>query len=320
MSVSIKVGVRVRPFTCNDSLGVNMVQNGPEDGEVNLLKSKYSTNRFAFSWSWWTAFNYKKYLPKDDPHMQIAIDMKIIGQTAVYDACGSMIKADLYDGNAVVLFAYGLSGSGKTFTVFGPDAPDAPEAWFKHFEPFDMWGIFPNLGFQVFQDREEGWKVAMKYFQNVVDTIRDLMSPVGREQNYKQGMRKDKDGFTDVEWCSSQPLNDWRQLCDIFQESNGRKAIAPTQFNPMSTRGHCIMTLEVQKPKKGNPDMKGMLLYLLCLSCLSCLLCLSCCYVCVCVYVCVCMCMYVYVCVLCACVTALSHFSIHILLEPPLNQ
>lgn len=30
-------------------------------------------------------------------------------------------------GNAVVLFAYGLSGSGKTFTVFGPDAVDEPE-------------------------------------------------------------------------------------------------------------------------------------------------------------------------------------------------
>ena len=62
MSVSIKVAVRVRPFTCKSPLGVNMVQNSEESGEVQLLKSKYSTNRFAFSWAWWTAFNYKKYL------------------------------------------------------------------------------------------------------------------------------------------------------------------------------------------------------------------------------------------------------------------
>lgn len=40
---------------------------------------------------------------------------------------GKKIKADLLTGNAVVLFAYGLSGSGKTFTVFGPDAVDEPE-------------------------------------------------------------------------------------------------------------------------------------------------------------------------------------------------
>jgi hypothetical protein len=34
----------------------------------------------------------------------------------VYAQCGTKIKADLLDGNAVVLFAYGLSGSGKTFS------------------------------------------------------------------------------------------------------------------------------------------------------------------------------------------------------------
>jgi hypothetical protein len=35
----------------------------------------------------------------------------------------------LVGGSAVVMFAYGLSGSGKTFTVFGPDAADSPDAW-----------------------------------------------------------------------------------------------------------------------------------------------------------------------------------------------
>ena len=65
--------------------------------------------------------------------------MKLIDQNLAYGACGLKIKDDLLKGNAVVLFAYGLSGSGKTFTVFGPDAVDAPEAWFKHAEPHDLW-------------------------------------------------------------------------------------------------------------------------------------------------------------------------------------
>jgi hypothetical protein len=54
--------------------------------------------------------------------------MTIISQEAVYSAVGEKIKPQLLDGNAIVLFAYGLSGSGKTFTVFGPDAADSPEA------------------------------------------------------------------------------------------------------------------------------------------------------------------------------------------------
>ena len=151
MSVSIKVAVRCRPFVCDDKLGVHMLQNTEESGEIILLKSKYSTNRFAFTWSWWTAYGFKRHMLQDDPDFGIAESMELIDQKKVYEAAGKKIKSDLYQGNAVVIFAYGLSGSGKTFTVFGPDAADAPEAWFKHMEPFSMWGIFPNLAYEVFQ-------------------------------------------------------------------------------------------------------------------------------------------------------------------------
>ena len=255
MSVSIQVSVRCRPFVCDDELGVSMFQNSPDEGEINLLRSKYSTNRFAFSWAWWSAYGYKNHCASEESKND-ADSMKLIDQATMYEACGKKIQEQLYDGNAIVLFAYGLSGSGKTFTVFGPDAVDIPEAWFKWSEPHKMWGVFPHLAYECFQDREDGWKLTMKYFQNVVDIVRDLMSPVAQEQNYKQGMRKDKDGFTDIEWCSSAVLKDWDAMRTTFQGANARKAIAPTQFNPQSTRGHCIMTLEVEKPKKDDPSTK----------------------------------------------------------------
>ena len=251
--VSIKVGMRCRPFTYDDDLGVHMIQNGEEEGEVNLINTEYTTTRFAFAWSWWSAHNWKVRCKKD---IEIAESMKFTKQTDVYTECGEKIKADLLGGNAVVMFAYGLSGSGKTYTVFGPDAVDIPEAWFKHAEPHDQWGVFPRLAYDIFKMKEDGWKISMKYFQNVVDTVRDLMSPMATEKMYKEGMRKDKDGFTDIEWCQSAVLKDWNDLRTTFQVANKRKAIAPTQFNPQSTRGHCIMTFEVEKPDPDNPDLK----------------------------------------------------------------
>ena len=254
MSVSIKCAIRCRPFTCEDPLGVTLMQEGPTNGIVTLLNSKYSTNRFGFTWAWWSAHNGKKYC-KDDNGKGLIGDMKFMGQKAVYESCGNQIKNDLLDGNAVVLFAYGLSGSGKTFTVFGPDDPATDVAWFKHAEPFDMWGIFPYLAYEVFQDKKDGWKISMKYFQNVVSIVRDLQSPVCKEETYKTGMRKDKDGFMDVEWCTAIPLSSWDDLRSNFQTANARKAISPTQFNHQSTRGHCIMTLEVEMP---HPTMEGM--------------------------------------------------------------
>ncbi|KAL4165375.1 hypothetical protein KRP22_004103 [Phytophthora ramorum] len=252
MSVSIKVSIRCRPFTCDDKLGVVMTQNGEEEGDVELINSTYSTTRFPFSYAWWSAYGYKRHI-QGDPLQ--ADNMTLVDQQMAYASVGKKIKADLMGGNAVVLFAYGLSGSGKTFTVFGPDAVDIPEAWFKHEEPHPLWGIFPRLAYELFKEKQDGWKISMKYFQNVVDTVRDLMSPVAQEQQYKSGMRKDPDGFTDIEWCQSVVLKDWNDLRRTFMAANAKKAIAPTQFNHQSTRGHCIMTLEVEKP---DPDREGM--------------------------------------------------------------
>ena len=68
--------------------------------------------------------------------------MKIITQPMVYVPWGKKSKQSSTMEMRLCL-RDGLSGSGKTFTVFGPDAPDAPEAWFKHMKPYDM-GRTPN--------------------------------------------------------------------------------------------------------------------------------------------------------------------------------
>jgi hypothetical protein len=135
--VSIKVAIRCRPFTVDDKLGVKLRQVGEEEGEVELINCDYTTTRFPFTYSWWSAFGYKRHLIGDN--MPEADAMEMINQEMAYDQCGMKIKSDLLTGNAVVMFAYGLSGSGKTYTVFGPDAVDAPEAWFRHKEPHPLW-------------------------------------------------------------------------------------------------------------------------------------------------------------------------------------
>lgn len=45
-----------------------------------------------------------------------------------------------------------------------------------------------RLAYDIFLQKEDGWKISMKYFQNVVDIVRDLMSPNGEEQHYKNGI------------------------------------------------------------------------------------------------------------------------------------
>ena len=114
--------MRCRPFVEKGDLGIKLEQtgDGPAGGEVNVINSKYTQTRFGFAYAWWSAHNAAKYCEKDK---EIANGMEFIDQDKAYDACGEKVKENLLDGSAVVMFAYGLSGSGKTFTITGrPDS------------------------------------------------------------------------------------------------------------------------------------------------------------------------------------------------------
>lgn len=57
-----QVAMRCRPYSIDDKLGVQLLQNGEEEGEVNLLNSDYTTNRFAFTYAWWSAYGFDRHI------------------------------------------------------------------------------------------------------------------------------------------------------------------------------------------------------------------------------------------------------------------
>ena len=73
------------------------------------------------------------------------------------------------------------------------------------------------------------------------------MSPVIAEQHYKNGMKKDENGFMDIDWCSSTVLNSWDELRQVFMAANAKKAIAPTQV--CSTRTSFRLYVDGQRKR-----------------------------------------------------------------------
>ena len=154
------------------------------------------------------------------------------------------------------MFNYGTKSSGRTFTTFGPDDPVFPEAWFKWPQPHDLWGIFPRVAYDLFEMCEQTWKFRMKYFQNVADDIRDLMSRKEKSKSSNIGLQKDFAGFLDVSWCTSKKLKNFKELCSTFMKADARKAVAPTQFSRFSPRGHSVLNLVVDKPNADNQELR----------------------------------------------------------------
>ena len=198
--VSINVAVRARPFSKVDRLAFFVDKHSSDDsdtkkktsegGELRLLNlnGKFvRQTRYAFTYAWWSAYNYKKYL-EDEEDLGYAENMNLTTQYNVYEQVGRPVMSDLLHGHSVVLFAYGLSGSGKTYTVFGPDDPKAEDSWYKHKFIQEQWGLFPRVAFHIFAEKRkhDGWRITIKYFQNVVNTIRDLLSRSAKKKVIRQ--------------------------------------------------------------------------------------------------------------------------------------
>ena len=254
----MQVIVRCRPFSCDDQVGVFVDSANEKQGktEVMLVNGNHST-RYPFNHSWWSAFGYERHVQPDEDGVYKRLDkLPLITQTDAYNNVGKEIRDYVLDGHVVVIFAYGLSGSGKTYTVFGPDMPEDPCAWYNFSSPHEHWGFFPRIMYDVLEKRTSSWKITIKYYQNVVDTVRDLLSPQAIQKHYKDGLHKDKHGFLDMNWCQSVAISDWSDLIDILAKANARKAISATQFNHSSTRGHCILVLNVDRPHPDDPRIR----------------------------------------------------------------
>ena len=250
--VALQVAVRCRPFSDRKSkLGVICENCG--DQQVVLTRPFNARSAVAFNHCWWTGYGHIEHLDDDDEHANLCKELPLIDQQAIYDKVGTSMVEHLLDGQAVVMFAYGLSGAGKTYTVFGPDDHRRPDAWFKSSVPQPQWGLFPRIAYQMLNlaSKQNGWVVRVKYFQNVVHDVIDLFSEKNppEKHSYKD-MHKDKHGFTDISWIKAKVITTWSSLLKLLQEANTKKHIAPTQFNPSSTRGHCILFYEVDMPKK----------------------------------------------------------------------
>ena len=268
-AVELKVCIRCRTFSHKDKLGVLLKQVKEDAGEADLVNvemvREMGGNRYGFGKTWWSAGNWKSYLENDARYVEECGNLANISQTDVYETEGMKILNELLDGQAVVMFAYGLSGAGKTYTVFGTDDPKSSQAWYKFDTPQEEWGLFPRLAYKLLElaGKTNGWKVRLKYYQNVADTVIDLLSSESNAKSCHQGMHKDAHGFMDMTWCKTVEVETWSELLATFTAANHRKSIAPTQFNPSSTRGHCILFYEVDMPPKhGSGRIKTARMYI----------------------------------------------------------
>ena len=164
-------------------------------------------------------------------------------QEQMYDKVAKKTVIDFTEGYNGTIFAYGQSGSGKTYSMLGPDSVFETLASSAENE---LYGITPravNQIFNIFKDFERSgtkWKLTLSYIEIYNEKVKCLLSK-------KDGLKIREDpneGFVIPE----KETIDCNSPLSVFEGINlasKNRATGATNQNERSSRSHAILQLEL---------------------------------------------------------------------------
>ncbi|KAG5447702.1 Kinesin-like protein kif14 [Clonorchis sinensis] len=250
---AITVAARLRPFTPRE-LGlqdeVSIIQM-PKPGVVLLLCKQQPdvyARQFIFDHTFWS-FG-KRTSSLDDPSTFIKPDSPpFADQATVYRTLAFPLLQRSLEGYNTCLFAYGVTSSGKTYSITGP--PENP-------------GIIPRLVDDLFrevgarQSAEVDYSVELSYFEIYNERIRDLLSS---EKGGPNGLLVREHPVTGpyVEGLSRIGVRSSTDVLGWLRTGSRQRTVACTEFNEASSRSHTIFTLYLTRRTVANYPFGGMI-------------------------------------------------------------
>jgi hypothetical protein len=157
----------------------------------------------------------------------------------VYLAVAPHLKA-LFQGLDLTIFAYGVTGTGKTHTMRG-----GLKLAERGVIPRLLSGVF-RRGKKIAKDTngETTVDVALSYYEIYNDKVFDLLEPPEKRTSAGLPLRE-KDGRTIVVGLSERFCQDLKDFETLYIEANNNRVTAATKLNAHSSRSHAILRVTV---------------------------------------------------------------------------
>lgn len=215
---NVRVFIRIRPLTD--------AEDNEEKNIMFLDKNSITISKPCNA----RTFKFSKIFGQDSSQMEL------------YRSIAVPIVEKVLRGYNGTIFAYGQSGSGKTYTMIG----DIRNSEFK--------GIIPNIFSHIFaqislSNKDLSYVVTVTYLEIYNEEIRDLLSETPKKRlivHEKPGLGvyvKDLLGFT---------VDSLEGVTEILHKGNKNRATGSTKLNDTSSRSHAIFTISVESKNKVN--------------------------------------------------------------------
>ncbi|ODN03319.1 Kinesin-like protein KIF3A [Orchesella cincta] len=230
-SENIKVAVRCRPISRKEEEGScrNIVDIDTSSKTVTVFPPTSSDQPKSFSFD----HVFPPNATQDD----------------VYNAIASPIVQNVLDGYNGTIFAYGQTGTGKTFTMEGDK--DIPH----------LKGIIPKSFAQIYRSISEtgddqSFLVRCSYLEIYNENIIDLLS---KDQNRFLELKENKDREVYVKDLSTPVVVDADDMDRVMRVGNKNRSVASTKMNSISSRSHAIFSIYVECSTDAGPTKESFL-------------------------------------------------------------
>lgn len=158
-------------------------------------------------------------------------------QETVFDNIGEKVVSGAFSGYNCCIFAYGMSGSGKSHSVLG-----------SHKDP----GLIPRICQALFdrQSNNNGisigdavitYKIELSYLEIYSEEVKDLLVKSHPAGGLKVRQHPELGPY--VEGLSQVLVEDYTTIKKLIDSGNKERSIASTMLNDRSSRSHAICTL-----------------------------------------------------------------------------
>lgn len=160
-------------------------------------------------------------------------------QEVLFDICAKNLVNSLLDGYSGTIMAYGQTGAGKTFSMFGSPTD------------YKYRGIIPrviSLLFQEIQSRyDQSIVVRVSYLEIYNELMADLLAlALNPETSSNLAIQEDDRGSVNVKGLLKRICNNEEEALSMLFEGETNRTISEHKLNKASTRSHCIFTIYLE--------------------------------------------------------------------------
>lgn len=225
---NVKVAIRIRPLNTREKQeGARVCISVPEAYKTIAIDTKPEQKRFTYD-----------YVAPED-----------VDQEEIFEKVGRPISESCLAGYNGTIFAYGQTGTGKTFTILGGTTETLSESILS--SEYSTRGLLPRCFEYIFSSIKSDTKqyiIKCSYLEIYQEQVNDLLDP--NPQNLP--VREDMKRGVYVEGLIEDIVNDVNDTYNLLKTGTQNRHVGSTSMNKESSRSHSVFTLVIES--KENTD------------------------------------------------------------------